>query len=188
VDLVSYADLAARLVNSAAPDGGGRDGLASVEAYRALVADRPHLSGRMTPADLDALRLLRGELRLIFTAAAAGRESEVAERLNALLVRYPVHPHLVRHDGQPWHVHLADSGSAADRHATGAVAGLTAVVSGWGAGRIRCCAASGCQRVFIDHGPVRGRPYCSPACGSGANIRAMRVRHGARRAASTAAG
>jgi predicted RNA-binding Zn ribbon-like protein len=160
-----------------------------VEAYRALVADRPHLSGRMTPTDLDALRLLREELRPVFAAAADRRESEVADRLNALLVRYPVHPHLVCHDGQPWHVHLADSGSVVDRHATGAVAGLTALVSGGSAGRIGCCAASGCQRVFIDLGPVRGRDYCSPACGSGATVRSIRVRrHGGHHGASTAAG
>ena len=35
---VTYADLAVRLVNSAAPGGDDRDGLASVEAYRTLVA------------------------------------------------------------------------------------------------------------------------------------------------------
>lgn len=190
MDLICYADLAVRLVNSAVPDGGGRDGLSSVEAYRALVADRPHLSGRVTPADLDALRLLRGELRLVFAAAAARQEGEVAGRLNALLVRYPVHPQLASHDGQPLHMHLADSGSVADRHAAGAVAGLAALVSVWGTGRLGSCAAGGCQRVLIDHGPGRGRQYCSPVCAGGVNVRAFRVRGrrgSGHRAASSAA-
>jgi predicted RNA-binding Zn ribbon-like protein len=144
----------------------------------------------VTPGDLDVLRLLRSELRLIFAAAAAGHGTEVADRLNALLVRHPVHPHLVRHDGQPWHMHLVESGTVADRHAAGAVAGLTTLVSVWGTSRLGDCAASGCPRVFVDPGPARGRRYCSEACASGANIRAIRVRGrrgGGHRPASTAA-
>jgi predicted RNA-binding Zn ribbon-like protein len=189
VDLFSYADLAVRLVNSAAPRRGGHDGLASAETYRALVADRQHLAGRVLPDDLEALRQLRAELRLIFSAAAERRDPEVADRLNALLARYPVHPHLVCHDGQPWHLHLADSGSVADRHAAGAIAGLTAMVAEWGTGRLAVCAGIGCPRVFTDSGPARGKRYCSEACANRANVRAFRLRgRGAgQRPASTAA-
>lgn len=189
MDLFSYADLAVRLVNSAAPGRDGRDGLASAEAYRTLVADRPHLAGRVLPDDLEALRQLRDELRLIFSAAVARRDPEVAEGLNGLLARYPVHPHLVCHDGQPWHLHLADSGSVADRHAAGAVAGLTAMVAEWGTGRLAVCAGIGCPRVFIDSGPARGKRYCSETCASRANVRAFRLRgrSAGQRQASTAA-
>ena len=59
MDLTSYADLAVRLANSANQGGRGGDGLATVESYRTLVADRPHLVGRVTAGDLEALRLLR---------------------------------------------------------------------------------------------------------------------------------
>jgi predicted RNA-binding Zn ribbon-like protein len=176
VDLASYAELAVRLANSGVPADDGHDALASVEAYRSLVADRPHLCGGVTPSDLEALRLLRAELRLIFEAASAGREAEVADRLNALLSRYPVHPQIVRHDGQPWHIHLVDSGSVADRHAAGAVAGLTSLVTEAGADRLGVCAGTGCRRVFADHGPGRPRRYCSEACASRANVRAFRTR------------
>ncbi len=176
MDLVSYAELAVRLVNSAGPGGDDRGGLASVEAYRTLVADRPQLGGRVTAADLEALRQLRGELRLIFTAAAARQEPEVADRLNALLSRYPIHPHIVRHDGQPWHMHLVDSGSAADRYAAGAAVGLTGLVAEWGTGRLGACAGAGCARVFIDAGPGGGKRYCSDQCTSRANVRAFRSR------------
>src|SRR5262249_57796068 len=123
----SYADLAVRLANSASQGG---DGLATVEAYRVLVADRPHLAGKVTPGDLEALRLFRDELRLIFTAAERCDGAQVAERLNALLTRHPIHQQIVSHDGQHWHIHLVESGSAADRHAAGAIAGLTGLVAG----------------------------------------------------------
>jgi predicted RNA-binding Zn ribbon-like protein len=191
VDLAAYADLAVRLVNSAAPGGDDRDGLASVEAYRTLVADRPHLCGQVMPGDLEALRLLREELRLIFAAAAVRQEREVVDGLNALLARYPVHPHIVRHDGEPWHLHLVDSGSVADRHAAGASFGLAGLVTEEGAGRLGACAGSGCPRVFVDQGPARGQRYCSQACASSANVRSFRLpgrRRGGRRPASTAAG
>lgn len=176
MDLASYTELAVRLVNSGAPTEHGRDALASVEGYRSLVADRPHLCGGVSPSDLEALRLLRAELRLIFEAAAARREAEVADRLNALLSRYPVHPQIVRHDGQPWHVHLVNSGSVADRHAAAAVAGLTSLVTDSGADRLGICAGTGCERVFAEHGPGRPRRYCSEACASRANVRALRTR------------
>ena len=191
MDLIGYADLAVRLVNSAAPGRDDRDGLTSAEAYRALVADRPHLCGQLVPGDLAALRLLREELRLVFTAAAASQEPEVAARLNALLARQPVHPHLIRHDGQPWHLHLVDSGSVADRHAAGAVAGLAGLVAVWGTGSLGVCAGPGCQRAVIGHGPGRGGRYCSQACASSANIRAFRLlgrSRGGQRAAPAAAG
>ena len=173
MDFATYSELAVRLVNSGVPAETGGDPLVSVEGYRGLVADRPHLCGGVTSSDLEALRLLRAELRLVFEAGSAGREAEVADRLNALLSRYPVHPHIVRHDGQPWHILLVNSGSVADRHAAGAIAGLTSLVTSCGADRLGVCAGTGCQRAFADHGPARPRRYCSEACASRANVRAL---------------
>jgi predicted RNA-binding Zn ribbon-like protein len=175
VDLTSYADLAVRLVNSAEPGRRRDDGLACVDSYRALVKDRPHLAGRVTTNDLEALRLLREELRQIFAAAARHENAEVAERLNALLTRHPIHQQLTSHDGKPWHVHLVDSGSAADRHAAGAIAGLTGLVAESGTGRFGTCAAGGCERVFIATGAAGDKPYCSDRCMPKANVHALRA-------------
>src|SRR5262245_54268931 len=55
VDVNSYADLAVRLANSANQGCRGGDALATVESYRTLVTDRPHLAGKVTPGDLEAL-------------------------------------------------------------------------------------------------------------------------------------
>lgn len=187
MDLTSYADLAVRLVNAAGR--GPADGLATVESYRSLVADRPHLSGRVTAADLEALRLLRGELRLIFTAAARREDDEVIERLNALLARHPIHPELSVHDGEPCHLHLVESGSVADRYAACAVAGLTSLLTDPGTGQLRVCAGRDCERVFIDHSPGRDQQICSDTCTPKASVRALRARgrSGGTRRASTAA-
>lgn len=177
MDLTSYADLAVRLVNSANQGRDRSDALACVESYRGLVADRPYLAGKVTGADLEALRFLRGELLLIFTAADRGEAGQVAERLNALLARHPIHTELVSHDGQQWHIHLVESGSAADRHAAGAIAGLTGLVTESGTGRFGICEAEGCGRAFIGTGASAEKRYCSEGCKPKAEVRALRA-HG----------
>ena len=49
MDLTSYAELAVRLVNTSDAGGGHQDELATVEAYRALMADRAALCARVFP-------------------------------------------------------------------------------------------------------------------------------------------
>jgi predicted RNA-binding Zn ribbon-like protein len=192
VDFTSYAELAVRLVNTDCPDHGHRDGLVSVDAYRAFTAGLPQLNSCVIPGDLDALRHLKAELRLIFTAAGGGKGDEVVERLNALLIRYPFHPEIAQHDGQSWHLHLAESGSAADRYAARAVVGLAGIVTQMGPERLGACADAACQGVFIDASTNRSRRFCSDRCAAKvrANVTAFpgrRRNHDARRA-TTAAG
>lgn len=188
MDLNSYADLAVRLVNSTSQGRDSGDGLATVESYRALVADRPHLAGRVTAADLDTLRLLRAELRLIFAAADGGDAVQVAERLNALLARHPIHQELVRHDSQQWHIHLVESGSAADRHAAGAIAGLTGLVTAAGTDRFGICEADDCGRALIGTGTSAGKRYCSDGCKPKAKVQALHAHGSGQGPPSTAAG
>ncbi len=176
MDYAAYADLAVRLVNAVDSGQGSGDGLATVEHFRSLVADRPPLASRVTSTDLAALRLLRDEFRLIFTAAAEHNDTELVDRLNALLTRHPIHQQITRHDGQRWHIHLVDSGSVADRYAAAAVAGLTGLVTESGSRRLRVCAGPGCERVFIIGPSGREKPYCSARCAPGASVRALRSR------------
>jgi predicted RNA-binding Zn ribbon-like protein len=176
VDLTSYAELAARLVNTSAASHGRQDELATVEAYQALMADRAALCARVTAADLDALRELRSQLRLIFAACAAGDGDKAAARLNALLARHPVHPEIARHDGGTWHLHHADSGSVADRYAAGAVLGLTIVVTSMGVDRLRHCEAPSCPHVLVDMTPDRSQAYCGDRCAAKASVTALHER------------
>ena len=192
MDFISYAELAVRLVNTDCPDHGHRDGLVSVDGYRAFTAGLPQLNSGVIPGDLDALRQLKAELRLIFTAAGGGKGDEVAQRLNALLIRYPFHPEIAQHDGQSWHLHLAENGSAADRYAARAVVGLAGIVTQMGPERLGPCADAACQGVFIDASTNRSRRFCSDRCAAKvrANVTAFPDRRRSHDAqpATTAAG
>ena len=190
MDLTAYAELAVRLVNSADNGDGHDDRLSSPEAFRALTADRPHLAGQIAHNDLEALRQLRGELTSIFMASVEGDEPAAVGRLNALLIRHPVHPVISGHDNQRWHLHLSDGGSVADRYAAGAVIGLATIVTQLGADRLGVCTLASCHGVFIDASTNRSRRYCSEHCASRANVTAFRARRrtGSAGPASTAAG
>jgi predicted RNA-binding Zn ribbon-like protein len=190
VDLTTYAELAVRLVNSGPQCGGHQDQLSDLDAFRELMADRVDLRGQVTLGDMEALRLLRGELTAIFLASVEGDAAGAVDRLNALLISHPVHPVICGHDNQPWHLHLSDGGSVSDRCAAGAVIGLVTVVTQFGADRLGICTLASCQGVFIDVGPHRSRRYCSEQCASRASVTAFRFRRraGAGGSASTAAG
>ena len=180
--LTSYAELAVRLVNTAYPASGDRDPLGALSAFRALVDDRPRLAATATALDLAALRALRTELGEVFTAAATGRDAAAIGRLNALLARSLVQPELVTHDDEPWHLHLAEHGSAADQYAAGAVAGLAQTVSQQGLARLGTCSIASCHRVFIDASSNRSRRYCTGHCATRATVTTIRGQAQARRA------
>jgi predicted RNA-binding Zn ribbon-like protein len=175
VNLTSYAELAVRLVNTAYRAPGDPDPLGATSDFRALVSDRPKLAAAVTAFDLEALRALRDELGELFAAAATGRDTAAMDYLNALLARSAVQPELVTHDDQPWHVHLAEHGSAADRYAAGAVVGLALTVSQYGLARLGICSIASCQRVFIDASSNRSRRYCPEHCATRANVTTIRA-------------
>lgn len=190
MDLTSYAELAVRLVNSAESCDGRDESLSSPEAFRQMVADRPHLHGQVTHNDVAALRQLRAELTGIFMALAEGAEATAIDRLNALLIRHPVQPVLSGHDNQRWHLHLSDGSSVADRYAAGAVFGLATVVTQLGADRLGVCTLASCRSVFIDASTNRSRRYCAEHGVAAANVTTLRARggDGTARSASSAAG
>ncbi|MEU6035904.1 ABATE domain-containing protein [Actinomadura sp. NPDC047616] len=157
MDLSSYADLALDLVNTRHPSG---DGLGDLDGLQALLAHRPHLGGRITRRDLDAMRELRDELRAVFAAADRGDEEDAAERLNALLIQHPVHPQLSGHDAQGWHLHLNEGGSIPDRYAARAAMGLAVHISDRGMAGLGICAAEGCDRVYLDTTGDPSRHHC----------------------------
>jgi predicted RNA-binding Zn ribbon-like protein len=174
VDLTSYAELAVRLVNSAAGVDSDTDQLGTNDAFRAFVADYPHLRGPWTHHDVDTLRLLRTELTAIFAAAERRDHADAAERLNALLVQYPVHPTLVRHDRSRWHLHLDVAGSVADRYAAGAIASVATIAGRFGMSHLGICAIPDCRAAFIDASADRSGRYCVRHCASEANVTALR--------------
>jgi hypothetical protein len=164
VDLTSYADLVIELANAGSLHESSSDALRDLEAFRELLTIRPHLNGRVTHQDLDTMRGLCAELRMIFGSVAAGDEADAIERLNSLLIRHPIHPQMSGHDGQRWHVHFTESGSIPDRYAARAAMGLAVYISKNGINRLGVCQAPSCGNVFFDDTANRSRRYCSERC------------------------
>lgn len=181
MNLASFADLAVRLVNSAVCDVEA-DPLRTCETFRDFIADRPFLHVPVTQHDLDRCKLLRADLAAVFTHAVAGADQAAVDRLNALMRVHPVHPVLAAHDGEPWHVHLSESGSVTDRYAAAAVVSLALLVSQFGIERLGICAIASCDQVFIDASSNRSRRYCrhhSAARGNVTSLRGERADSGA---------
>jgi predicted RNA-binding Zn ribbon-like protein len=172
VNLTSYAELAVRLVNSAVQADGETDPLSSPVACAASLGDC--LAGVPTRRDVGVLEYVRDEFASIFRAAAAGHDKEAVERLNALLIQFPVQPELVSHDDQRWHVHLAGQGAVSDRFAAGAVIGVSLMVSMHGVSRLGVCAIASCPRVFFDASPGKSRRYCAEHSVVRANVSTLR--------------
>jgi len=172
VNLASFAELAVRLVNSGVCDADA-DPLSTREAFREMVADRPFLAVPVTPHDLDRLKLLRAELTAVFAAAVDGSGSAAVERLNGLLMIHPIHPVIVGHGGERWHLHLSESGSVTDSYAAAAVISLALLVSQLGTERLGICAIASCDRVFIDGSSNKSRRYCKDH-GARGNVTSLR--------------
>lgn len=174
MDLSSYAELAVALVNTVPGGHDGDDNVAGLDGLRTLVSRMPRRSTRVTGSDLEALRMLRADMRKVFSAAAAGDGARAAQLLNELLVQHPIHPELSGHDGQRWHLHLNESGTVADQYAAGAVMGLTATAAMGGIDRLGICEVTSCGRVFLDTTSNRSRRYCSASCAHSASATAHR--------------
>ena len=172
MNLASFADLAVRLVNSGVCDADS-DPLRSCEAFRAFVAGRPFLDVPVTRADLDRLKLLRTELAGVFSAASEGHDHAAVGGLNALLMVHPVHPVLVQHDDEPWHVHLSEAGSITDRYAATSVIGLSLMLSALGTERLGICALASCDRVYIDGSKNKSRRYCAEHSAAKGNVTSL---------------
>jgi predicted RNA-binding Zn ribbon-like protein len=173
VNLASFADLAVRLVNSGVCDADA-DPLRSCEAFRAFVAERPFLAVPVTRHDLGRLRLLRADLAEVFATAADDGGRTAADRLNALLTVHPVHPVLVQHDGEPWHIHLSESGSMTDRYAAASVISMSLLMSQLGTDRLGICAIASCDRVYIDGSSNKSRRYCADHSAAKGNVTSLR--------------
>lgn len=168
MDFVRYADLAAGLVN--AP-------FESSDDLAAYLSARQWLLRRLDDRDLAPLKRLRRELRPVFEAASSGDSEQVVSRVNTLLSKYPVSPHIAGHDNESWHLHVAERGSSVSALvAAECIMGLAMLVVDFGPTRLGICSADRCDNAFVDTSPNRSRRYCCDRCSSRANVAAYRAR------------
>ncbi|WP_213451766.1 CGNR zinc finger domain-containing protein [Rhizomonospora bruguierae] len=164
----------AALVNTA---GRGGEGLPDVPALTAFM--RAHRwTGRhdCTVAELRAVQRLRPRLRPVWHRDEDG----VVEIVNGLLRESNALPQLVRHDGEPHHLHATPRDAPLDtRMAVEAAMAFVDVVRAGELDRLRVCAYPDCDNVLVDLSRNRSRRFCEAGCGNRAAVTAYRARKAA---------
>jgi predicted RNA-binding Zn ribbon-like protein len=128
--------------------------------------------------DLAEVRAVRERIRPVFHSEPA----EAARVLNELLEEYAVRPYLSDHDGSPWHLHVAKPEATwGEWLAASTALGLAGFAAGHGFGAIGSCAATDCERVFVNPAERRPRRFCSPTCSSRTRVASYRARRSADR-------
>ncbi|MFD7219651.1 CGNR zinc finger domain-containing protein [Streptomyces sp. NPDC059892] len=131
---------------------------------------------RPDDADLEAVRVLRGEIRAILEA---GAEEQVVEAASALVARGGIGPSLYRDAGGrwQWYVAISPGTSVADELAVLMGTGLLGALRTLSHDRFRRCASPVCEGMFVDTSKAGRRRYCMPeVCGNRLNVASHRAR------------
>ena len=126
---------------------------------------------------VDAADLRAAAVRIIDVLIEADPD-RAAEAINTLLAECGARPHLSRHDGHAWHLHVdrGDDAGWADWFLASSALALAQILSeqsgpAWGE-----CAATDCRTLFLDIGPGAARRFCSTTCASRTRVAAHRSR------------
>ncbi|MFF5205288.1 CGNR zinc finger domain-containing protein [Streptosporangium sp. NPDC000396] len=160
----------------------GRDRDLGDEAEkRSAIGDALRLATRrMPPVDEKALGDLESGGAQIYAALellADGHEDSGARAVNALLKETRATPSLVRHDGDPWHLHFAASdASEAGGWLADLVTAVAVLVGSADVSRLHRCGAERCDNLFLDATRSRTQRFCSTACQNRTKVAAFRAR------------
>ena len=139
--------------------------------------DAHQISGRRrrTVAELESVRALRPRLRAVWEAADA---DDTVRIVNRLLQEADARPHLSKHDGWDWHLHVTEAEAPlADRLAAEAAMAFADLIRAGELDRLRICAADDCVAVLVDLSRNRSRRYCDTGnCGNRIHVAAYRAR------------
>jgi predicted RNA-binding Zn ribbon-like protein len=169
------AELVTALIGTAPRVWHGVEKLAGPEDLDALLAGLALSSGGrvLDPAQLEAVRQLRSELRTIVDGAEEGEAIRLASALTAR-----ARASLTLTGEERWRWTYEATGDLADELAGIAGVGLLGVLRTLGVERFRACAAPDCEGAFVDASRSGRRRYCMPdLCGNRVNV----ARHRARR-------
>ena len=174
-DTTAALVLAADLVNTQPGRAGRTDGLPDTAALEQFLDARQMVPrGTGSPADLDAVRMLRSRLLAAWWATEPASLAAIA---NDLLDQSGARPWLTDHNGT-WHLHVTKA-DAPLVHRIAAQAGFAFadLVRLGETGRLRQCLAPDCDAVLIDLSRNRSRMYCDTGnCGNRQHVAAYRAR------------
>lgn len=119
--------------------------------------------------DLAAIHGLRTKLWQVFESKQSG---EVAELLNTLLADTSAKPVVTETFDVAWHV--VDEQPLPARLSVEAALGLAAVFQTFGPERVKACAATPCQEVFVDTSRNRSRRFCGDRCANRYHVATFR--------------
>ena len=104
------------------------------------------------------------------------------QSVNELLRESRALPQLIRHGGQPYHLHATSRDAPLDtRMAVEAAMAFADVVRGGELSRLRICEYPGCGNVVVDLSRNRSKRFCEAGCGNRAAVSAYRARKAATR-------
>ena len=129
----------------------------------------------LSEVDLREVLELRARVRAVLDSSG----STLVAEANGLVSSHPTALALTRGDGDEWQWSITTprEASIADELEVLAGSGILATVRALGHERIRPCAATDCDGVFIDTSRAGRRRYCSPGlCGNRANVARFRAR------------
>ncbi len=148
-------------------------GAAATEGLRSVYAAQREL----TEAEGAELVEVAARLRAVFAAVADGDVDTAATLVNVLLEETRARPMLVKHDGEPWHLHFHGPGSTlGGEWAARCATGLAIVLGTEFADRLGVCTAPHCDRVYVDVSRNGTRRFCSTACQNRVKTAAFRAR------------
>lgn len=125
--------------------------------------------------DADALRAAAARLAAILTEPDIDR---AAYALNAVLAECGARPHLSRHGGHTWHLHIdrGEEASWAEWFLASSALVLAQILTEYGRVPWGECAAARCRTLYLGTGPGSARRYCSTACAARERVAAHRRR------------
>jgi predicted RNA-binding Zn ribbon-like protein len=127
--------------------------------------------------DITSMRAVVAQLRVVFEAIAADDLDRGAETLNTLMRDWKAHPHLSRHDNEPWHLHFhRRDADFVEGLAAGLATRLAHVFGSEYVDRLGVCSAPACDRVYADTSRNGTRRFCSTTCQNRVKAAAFRAR------------
>jgi predicted RNA-binding Zn ribbon-like protein len=160
VDLVNSASDPDTLVDSA-----------DLRVWARTHAYLPRCTG--TAEELRAMRGLRSTLRDLLSAT----RDDAAGLVNGVLRDLDVHPQLVRHDAEDWHVHLVGADAPLAQWVLGDTAwAMIDLIREDELSRIAVCADATCDGLVLDLSRNRSRKFCSTRCANRNATAAFRSR------------